>query len=592
VAGAALIGWLNALRAPFIFDDRPHILDNALIRHLGPPWDAVLHTTRPLVGLTLALNYAFGRFDVVGYHALNLGLHVATGLALLAVLRVTLDSAALPSSVRSRGPSLALAITLLWVVHPITTAAVTVTIQRAEVLAALCTLMTLIGVARAAADPRGGTMLAVFACSLGMLSKPVMIAAPMLALAWDRAFLASSWRSLVQRRWPMHVGLWSTALLLALVLMRAPREWRETAGFDAGLNVGRFASVQPFAITHYLGLAVWPARLCLDYGWPAISPVTMAAAIGLLAVLGALCVAGLQRGRRIGFTVLALAILLLPSTVVPTADPVVEHRMYLALAAVIAAIVLTCDLGLRGAAARWPGRVTDARSVATALVAVAVMALLSRTIARNADYRNEQSIWSVTASQRPDHARPRNNLALALLHSGDTAGAYAQLEEAVRIDSNFAAARLNLGSMLYKDGRPLDARPHLQRAVQLDPNNPIALGNLGLNDLSGGRLADAVRELSRAIADGADAPEVDGGLGVALAGLGRDAEARVWLRKAIVARPRDVALHGQLAAVFLRLGESDSARTELKTALALEPNSAGLRSALQRLETPAMADVP
>ena len=140
VAGAALIGWLNALRAPFIFDDRPHILDNALIRHLGPPWDAVLHTTRPLVGLTLALNYAFGRFDVVGYHALNLGLHVATGLALLAVLRVTLDSAALPSSVRSRGPSLALAITLLWVVHPITTAAVTVTIQRAEVLAALCTL--------------------------------------------------------------------------------------------------------------------------------------------------------------------------------------------------------------------------------------------------------------------------------------------------------------------------------------------------------------------------------------------------------------------------------------------------------------------
>ena len=126
----------------------------------------------------------------------------------------------------------------------------------------------------------------------------------------------------------MHVGLWSTALLLALVLMRAPREWRETAGFDAGLNVGRFASVQPFAITHYLGLAVVAGAACLDYGWPAISPVTMAAAIGLLAVLGALCVAGLQRGRRIGFTVLALAILLLPSTVVPTADPVVEHRMY------------------------------------------------------------------------------------------------------------------------------------------------------------------------------------------------------------------------------------------------------------------------
>ena len=85
---------------------------------------------------------------------------------------------------------------------------------------------------------------------------------------------------------------------------------------------------------------------------------------------------------------------------------------------------------------------------------------------------------------------------------------------------------------------------------------------------------------------------MDGGLASPSPGSAAMPKPACGCARAIVARPRDVALHGQLAAVFLRLGESDSARTELKTALALGPNSAGLRSALQRLETLAVADVP
>ncbi|MEE9211156.1 MAG: hypothetical protein V3U29_00715, partial [Phycisphaeraceae bacterium] len=74
--------YANSLSGPFIYDDHASIVDNKPIRHLWPPrWIVVQPPDspaagRPVVGLSLAVNYAIGELDVRGYHAFNIAVHI------------------------------------------------------------------------------------------------------------------------------------------------------------------------------------------------------------------------------------------------------------------------------------------------------------------------------------------------------------------------------------------------------------------------------------------------------------------------------------------------------------------------------------
>jgi len=80
--------YANSLSGPFIFDDRGSVLDNHTIESRQDPavLDAPTETPtagRPLANITLALNYAAGERDVVGYHVVNLALHITCALLIL-----------------------------------------------------------------------------------------------------------------------------------------------------------------------------------------------------------------------------------------------------------------------------------------------------------------------------------------------------------------------------------------------------------------------------------------------------------------------------------------------------------------------------
>src|SRR5438045_2980435 len=84
LAAAIAAIYAPALRAPFIFDDRVSVEENSSIERLfplvadlprggplNPPRD--LPTSgRPLVNLSLAVNYCIGGRDPAGYHAFNI----------------------------------------------------------------------------------------------------------------------------------------------------------------------------------------------------------------------------------------------------------------------------------------------------------------------------------------------------------------------------------------------------------------------------------------------------------------------------------------------------------------------------------------
>src|SRR6185369_8786768 len=98
---------------------------------------------RPLVNLSLALNYAISGSNVWSYHALNILIHLAAGLVLFGLVRRTLSTFNFQASTAS-----ACAVALLWTLHPLQTESVTYVVQRAESLMGLCYLLTLYGFIR------------------------------------------------------------------------------------------------------------------------------------------------------------------------------------------------------------------------------------------------------------------------------------------------------------------------------------------------------------------------------------------------------------------------------------------------------------
>ena len=172
LALAALCVYSNSFSAPFVFDDGTWIEGNKSIQHLWPisgvlsPPNASTVGGRPVVSLTLALNYALGGKNVWGYHAVNLLIHILAAWTLFDLVRRTLLLPAMSQmqSLAAAATPLAFAAALIWAVHPLQTAAVTYIIQRTESLVALFYLLTIYCVLRGATSCGAGRAVVCCGC--------------------------------------------------------------------------------------------------------------------------------------------------------------------------------------------------------------------------------------------------------------------------------------------------------------------------------------------------------------------------------------------------------------------------------------------
>jgi len=93
---AGIVSYAATLDLPFVFDDHTAIIENVNIRQLWPltmaagaPIQSAM-AGRPVVALSLAVNYAFGELSPSIYHGWNLALLILSGLVLFGIIRRTL----------------------------------------------------------------------------------------------------------------------------------------------------------------------------------------------------------------------------------------------------------------------------------------------------------------------------------------------------------------------------------------------------------------------------------------------------------------------------------------------------------------------
>jgi tetratricopeptide (TPR) repeat protein/uncharacterized membrane protein len=539
IVAAGVIAYSNSFTGVFVFDDEPAIVENPQIRRLDSLTEAMKSPTgttlsgRPVAALTFAINYALAPADardamreppprasaaetdrfhrnLWGYHAVNLLIHVVAALTLFGIVRRTLLTEVLRDRLGDRSSALALAVSLVWVVHPLTTSAVTYVVQRVESLMGLLYLLTVYCAIRAWAHPLPWSTLAVTACALGMGVKESMVTAPIAVVLWDVTYAgrpAASerrWSS----RWTLYVALFATWVLLGLLVSGGHRP--AAAGFAfADWPWWRYLLTQAGVIVHYLRLAFVPWPLVLDYGWPA-SRTAGAIAVPLVFVVALIAAAVwlLLRRRPSGFPAACFFLVLAPtSSVLPIVTEVAaEHRMYLPLAAIVSLVIISLVIIsiVIIASLEWLRRLALPRLAAPAAVATIVVACAALTIERNVQYKSFERIWLATIHERPANARARNNYATALLARGRPAEAEEHLRVAVDIDPRYAEAQAGLGVALAAQGRYEEGIAHLRMATTIAPGFSAAQQSLGEAYAASGRMQDAVTHYARALEQRAD----------------------------------------------------------------------------------------
>ena len=563
--------YANSLHVPWYMDDIRAIVENRDIHRLQNVLAELFTAARGIADLTFAVNYHFGGTSVVGYHLVNIAIHLVTScLVLLLLKRVFRDRLLL-----------ALGGALIFVAHPLQTQAVTYIVQRMTSFAALFFFLALYLYVRAreAVERKpsrqwlfyGG---ALVCGALAVSIKENTAVLPLAIVIFDRYFLTSErplpWRRLMCYVIPFALAPVGMALKKLLLPMFAVEAIARIGGMPDLVHL-QHSSPLNYLVTEfsvvwiYLRLLLVPVGQALDYDVPIVATLwgwkSAAAFLGIAALLAA---AAFLRKRlpHISAGILLFFLgLAVESTVIPL-DPVFEHRLYLPM--------FGFAMVAMGLLMHLPGRRT---AVIAVVLLTAILSVL--TWQRNALWNDPIAFYEDNLRQAPTSERVHLDLANAYRKKERLAEAGDIYRRALKINPNYSLIHINL-SMVYT------AQKEYQKAIDIlleglrrDPSHYKLYNNLGVLYNMLGRYNEAAASLQKGLMLEQENATVYFNLALAYERLNRLDEAIAYYRRAIALEYGNPESHFNLGSTLFKKGAEREALQAFLTASRLNPEHAG-----------------
>jgi tetratricopeptide (TPR) repeat protein len=600
-----VLAYLPCLNGPFLFDDVLIVEECPAIQAsngLSRLWfDAEMPNYEPLTYSVFWLGWQLWGDATLGYHLINLGLHVLVALLIWKVLeRLEVPGAWLAG--------------LLFAVHPVNVQSAAYifqirnTLSTALALAALlCWLRSAVGSRLSAigyqlsaisrkrapglslptADSRqpivNGRRWYVFALALfalALLSKAAVVMLPVLFLGivwWQRGAIT---RGDVWQATPF----FAAALVLGLTEVwfqnhRAIGTWNVR---DEGLLERTLGAAT--AVWYYARTALAPINLMFIQPR---EPAELSSVFSYLPLAGiALAVSLLWRYRhswgRHGLAAIGwFAIALLPvlgflNIAFMRYSFVADHWQYLALPAPLG---LVAGLGVHLAnRARFGGKL-----VLHGLGIVVVCGLTFLTWQHATLFGNPEMLWRANYAKNPSSPMVCFSLGAELGKRGEHVKAERLYRKALALDPSFVEARVNLAASLLQRGDAESAQRHLSQALTEKPGSPRIRLNLAGALVRLGQSSEAILLYEPLLASRRYGAAAELGLGVACLYAGQADRAAELLARVVAAQPNDCSRLKLLADAEALRGRRSEAASYYRRALAAEPSMASAHLGLGSL---------
>jgi len=568
-----LAAYYPAWQGGMVWDDESHVTSVALrsVEGLGRIWFELGATAQyyPLVHSAFWIQHRLWGDATLGYHLVNILLHVLSSCLLFVILR------------RLETPGAALA-AVVFALHPVHVESVAWITELKNTLSGVFFLASALAYLRFDGERAGRAYTASAALfGLALLSKSVTATLPGVLLVvfwWRRGRLG--WRRDVVPLVPFALVGAGAGLFTAWV----ERTYMGARGAEFHLTIVERGLVAGRVIWFYLGKLFWPADLIFVYPRWEISqadPWPYAYPLGVAALLVALWFLR-TRTRAPLAALLAFGGILFPVLGFLDVYPfrfsfVADHFQYLASIPVIALV----SAGVTRMAGRW---VPGASGVALAAALAATLGTL--TWRQSRQYTDAQTLYRATIERNPSAWMAHGNLG-ATLRRTNPEEALLHLTTAVRLKPDLVEAQYNLATVLQEMGRLDEAVVQYRKTIQLAPDHARAYCNLGNTLRQLGRREEAERSYAEAIRLAPGLALAHSGLGRLLQMEGRLEEALRSCETAARLQPDFAAARRDLAGVLQELGRLEEAVDEYNASLRLQPDDAevhnDLATALQQL---------
>lgn len=578
VSAFALFLYSGSLSGTYLFDDLQAFGGN-LDRVEFPPFENWLAPqSRPLLQVWFGTISHLAPTPPFAYRVTGVLIHVLNAALVFLLVRLV-DKLALSASKypveNLLGPDVnALMVAMLWLVHPLCAQAVCSIVQQAELISSTFILLYLLTIAtkdRRSVVANG--LLICFCLACGVYTKITMVSAIPLGILLDSVITRQSVLRTLKQHWRLH--LLPTVAVIVLSIALIPMLLRGQAGIGIGgdsppLVIYVLSSFRALCV--YTGLFLWPNELSIDRGPHFATTVEEAAPFILAVLVYIVCALALwnypstvrRDERRLASWLMSAPILLLIPTnsIVPTADPVFEHRVYLASAFAIwgssqlLRLLVPKEVQCRKAyrVSLWIGC-----SALTILLSI-------RTHVRCYDYRTPEALWVSALLVDPNNTRAAQNFVAT--QADRTEGQIIEqlmkvIQSAELSGKQFEASAHQLAKALMRDGQVASAMPILQTlAARQAP--PDKLFTDRQRREAGERWFDYT---------------------IALLSCGQAEPAAIVIQQVLAVSPRDPFAHALAGDVRLALGDRSGARSHWQTALReAKENWPELRAKLRELD--------
>jgi len=493
----------NTFQSSWHFDDKPNIVNNyhlhlkdlrpkSLIQTFftnpGNPWETGNKMYRPVACLTFALNWYFGKDNVVGYHIVNIIIHILTAFILYITILNLFRSPKLKNKFKGSEHFIALLASVLWAINPVQTQAITYIVQRMASLAAMFYVFSIYLYIRARfADSLSTMIFFIIGCVMSFLlalgSKENAAILPLALMLIEIIFFQDLG---IKKTRHLFLGI-SSAVGIVIVLtgifffMKGDPFFFIKGYANRPFSFAERFMTEPRIVIYYLSQIFYPMpnRLSIEHdviiSTGLLKPWTTLPAILAVFLLIGIGFSLIKKRPIISFAILFFFLNhIIESSIIPL-ELVFEHRNYLPSLF----LFFPVSVGIKWLIDYYRGKQFSMYIIIVSFITLLIIGFGTSTYIRNTAWATEKSLWEDAMHKAPNSTRPLTNLAWQIsLGSDSGAGKYdltlKLYEKSLSLQKSrkrsHPAILNNMAGIYLKKGNSQKAVDLIKKALDIDPH--------------------------------------------------------------------------------------------------------------------------